>query len=66
MSGLDTSGLRDVTLKVYLYAVKKNGAVGPRKVMRGANFSSPSVAYRHLQNSKTWVCRQKMSGATTL
>lgn len=49
LSGLDTSGLRDVTLKVYLYAVKKNGAVGPREVMRGAKLSSPSVAYRHLQ-----------------
>jgi hypothetical protein len=49
LSGLDTSGLRDVTLKVYLYTVKKNGAVGPREVMRGANLSSPSVAYRHLQ-----------------
>ena len=49
LSGLDTSGLQGVTLKVYLYAVKKNGAVGPREVMRGANLSSPSVAYRHLQ-----------------
>lgn len=49
MSGLDTSGLQGVTLMVYLYAVKKNGAVGPREVMRGTNLSSPSVAYRHLQ-----------------
>jgi hypothetical protein len=49
LSGLDTSGLQGVTLKVYLYAVKKNGPVGPREVMRGANLSSPSVAYRHLQ-----------------
>jgi hypothetical protein len=46
---LDTSGLQGVTLKVYLYTVKKNGSVGPREVMRGANLSSPSVAYRHLQ-----------------
>ena len=53
MSNLDTSGLRDATLKVYLYAVKKNGPVGPREVMRGANLSSPSVAYRHLQKLET-------------
>jgi hypothetical protein len=53
LSGLDTSGLQGVTLKVYLYAVKKNGAVGPREVMRGANLSSPSVAYRHLQKLET-------------
>jgi hypothetical protein len=53
LSNLDTSGLQGVTLKVYLYAVKKNGAVGPREVMRGANLSSPSVAYRHLQKLET-------------
>lgn len=49
MSGSDTSGLQGVTLKVYLYVVKKNGLVGPRDVMRGVRLSSPSVAYRHLQ-----------------
>jgi len=53
LSDLDTSGLQGVTLKVYLYAVKKNGAVGPREVMRSANLSSPSVAYRHLQKLET-------------
>jgi hypothetical protein len=53
LSGLDISGLKGVTLKVYLYAVKKNGAVGPREVMRGTNLSSPSVAYRHLQKLET-------------
>lgn len=53
MSGLDTGGLQGVTLKVYLYVVKKNAAVGPREVMRGANLSSPSVAYRHLQKLET-------------
>jgi predicted transcriptional regulator len=53
LSGLDISGLQGVTLKVYLYAVKKNGAIGPREVMRGANLSSPSVAYRHLQKLET-------------
>jgi predicted transcriptional regulator len=29
--------------------VKKGKPVGPREVMRGANLSSPSVAYWHLQ-----------------
>jgi len=48
LSGTGTSGLKGVTLNVYLYVVKK-GAVGPREVMRGVNLSSPSVAYRHLQ-----------------
>jgi DNA-binding transcriptional ArsR family regulator len=49
LSGSDTSGLQGVTLKVYLYVVKKKGLAGPRDVMRGVNLSSPSVAYRHLQ-----------------
>lgn len=49
LAGLDTSRLKGATLKVYLYVVKKGGAVGPREVMRGVNLSSPSVAYRHLQ-----------------
>jgi DNA-binding transcriptional ArsR family regulator len=49
LSGSDTSGLQGVTLKVYLYVVKKKGLAGPRGVMRGVNLSSPSVAYRHLQ-----------------
>jgi hypothetical protein len=53
LSGSDTSGLQGVTLKVYLYVVKKNGAVGPRDVMRGVGLSSPSVAYRHLQKLET-------------
>jgi hypothetical protein len=37
------------TLNVYAYAVKEDRPVGPRDVMRGANLSSPSVAYRQLQ-----------------
>lgn len=49
MSGSETSGLEGVTLKVYLYVVKKKGLAGPRNVMRGVGLSSPSVAYRHLQ-----------------
>jgi len=53
LSVSDTSGLQGVTLKVYLYAVKKHSPVGPRDVMRGVRLSSPSVAYRHLQKLET-------------
>jgi hypothetical protein len=49
LSGSETSGLQGVTLKVYLYVVKRKGLAGPRDVMRGVGLSSPSVAYRHLQ-----------------
>ncbi len=41
--------LEGITLSVYLYAVKKGAAVGPRDVVKGAHLSSPSVAYRHLE-----------------
>lgn len=37
------------TFRIYLYLVEKEGSVGPRDVMRGADLSSPSVAHRHLQ-----------------
>jgi len=33
----------------YVFLVKAGKAVGPRDLMRGANLSSPSVAYRNLQ-----------------
>jgi len=45
----DKEELKGITLSVYLYVVKKGKPVGPRDVMKGANLSSPSVAYRHLQ-----------------
>jgi hypothetical protein len=35
--------------QTYLYLVKAGKPVGPREVMRGAELSSPSVAYRNLQ-----------------
>jgi DNA-binding transcriptional ArsR family regulator len=41
--------LEGITLSVYLYAVNKGAAVGPRDVVKGAHLSSPSVAYRHLE-----------------
>ena len=37
------------TFQTYLYLVRVGKPVGPRDVMRGANLSSPSVAYRNLQ-----------------
>lgn len=49
MTGDKKEELQGITLNVYLYAVKKDKAVGPRDVMKSVNLSSPSVAYRHLQ-----------------
>ena len=37
------------TFQTYVYLVKVGKPVGPRDVMRGADLSSPSVAYRNLQ-----------------
>ena len=42
-------GLNATTFQTYLYLVKVGKPVGPRDLMRGANLSSPSVAYRNLQ-----------------
>ena len=41
---LSTTGMR-----TYLFLIKAGKPVGPREVMRGANLTSPSVAYRNLQ-----------------
>jgi hypothetical protein len=41
--------LNATTFRTYVYLVKVEKPVGPRDVMRGANLSSPSVAYRNLQ-----------------
>ncbi len=41
--------LEGITLDVYLQVLRKGKPVGPREVMKAANLSSPSVAYRHLQ-----------------
>src|SRR5674476_785725 len=37
------------TFQTYMYLVKVGKPIGPRDLMRGANLSSPSVAYRNLQ-----------------
>ena len=49
MANAGNEELEGITLNVYLYVVRKGKPVGPRDVMKGANLSSPSVAYRHLQ-----------------
>lgn len=49
MPNTDDSELEGITLRVYLYIIKKGKEVGPRDVMKGVQLSSPSVAYRHLQ-----------------
>ncbi len=41
--------LNATTFQTYVYLVRTGKPVGPRDVMRGANLSSPSVAYRNLQ-----------------
>jgi hypothetical protein len=41
--------LNHTLFHTYAYLVKANKPVGPRDLMRGANLSSPSVAYRNLQ-----------------
>jgi hypothetical protein len=41
--------LNHTLFHTYVYLVKANRPVGPRDLMRGANLSSPSVAYRNLQ-----------------
>jgi hypothetical protein len=49
MTNLDCEELEGNTLNVYAFVVKEGKPVGPREVMRGANLSSPSTAYRQLQ-----------------
>ena len=51
--------LEGTTFHVYVYVVKEGNPVGPRDVMRGANLSSPSVAYRHLQKLEELGLLQK-------
>ena len=41
--------LNATTFQTYVYMVKVGKPLGPRDLMRGANLSSPSVAYRNLQ-----------------
>ncbi len=59
MTNADTQEPEGTTLNVYSYVVKKGKPVGPREVMRGANLSSPSVAYWHLQKLENAGLLQK-------
>jgi len=49
MTNSESEELEGNTLSVYAFVVKEGRPVGPRDVMRGANLSSPSTAYRQLQ-----------------
>jgi hypothetical protein len=59
MPNANNEELEGITLSVYLYIVKKGKPVGPRDVMKGANLSSPSVAYGHLQKLEDMGYLQK-------
>jgi DNA-binding transcriptional ArsR family regulator len=59
VSAANKDELEGITLSVYLYAVKKGAPVGPRDVVKGANLSSPSVAYRHLEKLEDLGLLQK-------
>jgi len=43
-------GLSATGMRTYIFLIKVGKPVGPREVMRGAKLTSPSVAYRNLQN----------------
>lgn len=59
MPAANKDELEGITLSVYLYVVKKGVPVGPRDAMKGANLSSPSVAYRHLEKLEDLGLLQK-------
>ena len=59
MTTVDSQEPEGTTLNVYSYVVKRGKPVGPREVMRGANLSSPSVAYWHLQKLENSGLLQK-------
>ena len=54
-----TEELGGTPLCVYAFVVKEGKPVGPREVMRGANLSSPSTAYRQLQKLESLGLIQK-------
>ena len=59
MTDLDSEELEGTTLNVYAFVVKEGKPVGPREVMRGANLSSPSTAYRQLQKLESFGLIEK-------
>lgn len=59
MTSADIQEPEGTTLNVYAYMVKKGKPVCPREVISGANLSSPSVAYWHLQKLENSSLLQK-------
>jgi hypothetical protein len=59
MTNSESDELEGNTLNVYAFVVKEGKPVGPREVMRGANLSSPSTAYRQLQKLESFGLIQK-------
>ena len=59
MTSFDCDELEGTTLSVYAFVVKEGKPVGPREVMRGANLSSPSTAYRQLQKLESFGLIEK-------
>lgn len=59
MTNPECEELEGNTLNVYAFVVKEGKPVGPREVMRGANLSSPSTAYRQLQKLESFGLIQK-------
>lgn len=55
--------LRGKTLKVYLFLLRKGSAVGVREVQRELGFSSPSIAFHHIEKlSRLQVVEQDQYG----
>ena len=59
MTNPESDDIEGNTLNVYAFVVKEGKPVGPREVMRGANLSSPSTAYRQLQKLESFGLIQK-------
>jgi hypothetical protein len=62
LTASDSQEPEGTTLNVYSYVVKQGKPVGPREVMRGANLSSPSLAYWHLQKLENSGLQKNKSG----
>jgi hypothetical protein len=61
LTNIDAEALEGKTLSVYSYMVKEDKPIGPREVMRAMSFSSPSVAYWHLQKLESLGLLEKTS-----
>ena len=59
MTKTENDDLEGNTLNVYAFVAKEGRPVGTREVMRGANLSSASVAFRHLQKLDSLGLLQK-------